>query len=202
MKNLLNLPYRDREWEANCRISPLWSRIYGCFYFPHIHTGCQAIASTHSGWEHVSVSFEDRCPTFAEMTEIKNFFFETTDVVFQIHPHEKDYVNHHPHTLHMWRPIGINVTTPNEEAVLSRYDFFGNTLTYKHSKTKEGEYVAIYKPTWATWEEVCEVKHTVFGDEIAIQFQTTPGQDLNEKHIILLWKHKNNFPLPDKMLVL
>lgn len=202
MKNLLSLPYRDRDWERSCQVSPLLSRIYGCFYFPHMDTGCQAIASMHSGWEHVSVSFENRCPTFLEMSEIKNFFFKPDEVVFQIHPKKEDYINHHPYTLHMWRPCGINVTMPNVESILSRYDFFGTTFTYRYGKANGEEFVAIYKPTWATWDEVCTAKLDIFGDNVAIQFQKNPTQDINDKHIILVWKFRNNFPIPPKHLVL
>jgi hypothetical protein len=56
-------------------------------------------------WEHVSVHCDGRCPTWEEMQEVKGLFWEDHEVVIQIHPDRKHYVNSHPHTLHMWRVI-------------------------------------------------------------------------------------------------
>jgi len=65
-------------------------------------------------WEHVSVSliYADRCPTWQEMCFIKNIFWDEEDSVIQYHPAKKDYVNYHPHTLHLWNPIGFAIPTP------------------------------------------------------------------------------------------
>jgi hypothetical protein len=67
-------------------------------------------------WEHVSVSVrvpgETRCPTWEEMCEIKDMFWDKDETVIQYHPAEADYVNMHPHTLHLWKPIGVELPTP------------------------------------------------------------------------------------------
>ena len=63
-------------------------------------------------WEHVSVSTAVRCPTWEEMCEVKSLFWDPEDVVIQFHPPESEYVNCHPFTLHMWRPIGIDIPRP------------------------------------------------------------------------------------------
>ncbi len=55
----------------------------------------RAIASTGMGWDHVSVSLEDRCPTWDEMCWIKKLFFEPDECCMQLHPPESDYVNFH-----------------------------------------------------------------------------------------------------------
>jgi hypothetical protein len=55
-------------------------------------------------WEHVSVSFEDRTPTWEEMCRVKNMFWLPEEAVVQYHPPESVYVNCHPHCLHLWRP--------------------------------------------------------------------------------------------------
>lgn len=62
------------------------------------------IASDGEGWEHVSVSLPDRCPTWDEMCVIKNLFWGDEDCVVQYHPPKSEYVNNHPFTLHLWRP--------------------------------------------------------------------------------------------------
>jgi hypothetical protein len=58
-------------------------------------------------WEHVSVHIEEygkqRIPTWNEMCQIKDLFWKDDEVVVQFHPDKKDYVNCHPHVLHLWR---------------------------------------------------------------------------------------------------
>jgi hypothetical protein len=70
----------------------------------HIHL--QVIASVGGGWDHVSVSpvGPQRTPTWEEMCYVKDLFFTEDEVCVQYHPAKKDYVNHHPFTLHIWRP--------------------------------------------------------------------------------------------------
>jgi len=68
----------------------------------------RVIASDGGGWEHVSVSLENRCPTWKEMAHIKSLFWGDEDLVIQYHPPEEDYVNVHPFCLHLWRKSGTN----------------------------------------------------------------------------------------------
>lgn len=87
----------------------------------------RCIASDGMGWEHVSVSLPERCPTWAEMHFIKTQFWDAEDTVMQLHPPESSYVNCHPYCLHLWRPtdgrpiplppsllVGPRVTVSNE----------------------------------------------------------------------------------------
>lgn len=67
----------------------------------------KVIASDGLGWEHVSVSRSDRTPTWDEMCQIKDLFWDSEDCVVQYHPAKKDYVNVHNHCLHLWRTEGI-----------------------------------------------------------------------------------------------
>ncbi len=76
-------------------------------------TGLWIIASDGAGWEHVSVSAPGRCPSWGEMCRVKELFWDPEDVVIQYHPAASDYVNTHPHTLHLWRPIGVELPTPD-----------------------------------------------------------------------------------------
>jgi hypothetical protein len=86
------------------------------------------IASDGEGWEHVSVHAyrrtvavsspaQMRTPTWKEMCFVKRLFWDGEDEVVQYHPRESEYVNCHPHTLHLWRPIGVAFPMPPAELV-------------------------------------------------------------------------------------
>lgn len=80
------------------------------------------VASSGLGWDHVSVHLTEkkgnewklvqRTPTWAEMCWIKDFFFAPDEVAIQFHPRKEDYVNVHPYVLHLWRPHGVEMPTP------------------------------------------------------------------------------------------
>ena len=70
------------------------------------------VASWGGGWEHVSVSLKNRCPTWDEMCMVKEIFWKDDEVVVQFHPKKSEYVNIHPYCLHMWRNIGSEFETP------------------------------------------------------------------------------------------
>lgn len=71
------------------------------------------IASDGLGWDHVSVSRTDRCPTWEEMCQVKDIFWDKEDVVVQYHPADSEYVNNHKFCLHMWRWQGGEFPTPD-----------------------------------------------------------------------------------------
>ncbi len=75
------------------------------------------VISNGDGWEHVSVSLKGRCPRWQEMCYIKSLFWDDEEVVVQYHPKKSEYVNLHPHCLHLWKPIGIDIPTPPKEMV-------------------------------------------------------------------------------------
>ncbi len=70
------------------------------------------IASDGMGWEHVSVSRQDRPPTWDEMCQIKAMFWDEEDCVVQYHPPRSEYVNNHPNCLHLWRPLDVAMPMP------------------------------------------------------------------------------------------
>lgn len=77
------------------------------------------IASDGLGWEHVSVHVEminhpkrTYTPTWEDMCKVKAMFWDGEDVVIQFHPRESEYVNNHPNTLHLWRPVGAEIPIP------------------------------------------------------------------------------------------
>lgn len=62
------------------------------------------IASDGGGWDHVSVSTPYRCPTWDEMCQVKEMFWnDPDDWAVQYHPPMSRYVNNHPYCLHLWR---------------------------------------------------------------------------------------------------
>ena len=71
------------------------------------------IASDELGWEHVSVSRRDRCPTWDEMCQVKDMFWTRDEAVMQLHPPERDYVSDHPYCLHLWRPVDQPIPLPD-----------------------------------------------------------------------------------------
>lgn len=97
---------------------------FGAFYLTHVRTAIIVIASDGSDdvpWEHVSARARDhkgeRVPTWEEMYWLKSLFWDDEECVVQYHPPKSDYVNNHPHVLHLWKPIGIEMPRPPSIAV-------------------------------------------------------------------------------------
>lgn len=63
-------------------------------------------------WEHVSVSTRTRCPTWEEMCWVKSLCWGDDECVVEFHPPKADYVNCHPHCLHLWKPVGVELPRP------------------------------------------------------------------------------------------
>lgn len=74
--------------------------------------GLRCIASDGGGWEHLSVSYPDRTPSWDDMCLAKRLFWDEEDCVVQFHPPKSAYVNHHPHCLHLWRQVGQEFNQP------------------------------------------------------------------------------------------
>lgn len=94
----------------------------GCFVVRTLTRKLYCIASNGAGWEHVSVhgvypsSGSEFTPSWEDMCLIKQLFWEDEDCVLQYHPRKSQYVNCHPHTLHLWRPV--NAEIPEPETIL------------------------------------------------------------------------------------
>ena len=73
---------------------------------------CVVVWSNGGGWDHVSISFADRCPTWEEMCVVKKIFFNPEETVIEYHPAESQYVNTFPYCLHLWRPQQAEIPTP------------------------------------------------------------------------------------------
>ena len=74
--------------------------------------GLRILCSDGLGWDHVSVSRNDRCPTWEEMQWVRTKFFTDHETVMQIHPPLKDHINCHPFCLHLWRPQKKEIPRP------------------------------------------------------------------------------------------
>lgn len=70
------------------------------------------IASDLMGWEHVSVSRQDRCLTWGEMCQVKDMFWDDSDCVMQLHPPKSEHINNHPYCLHLWKPLQKEIPMP------------------------------------------------------------------------------------------
>lgn len=87
---------------------------YGFFVVPQVSGDLQIIASDGQSWDHVSVSLENRCPTWDEMQRIKELFFDDNETVVQFHPRKSRYVNQMPYCLHLWKRQGSHYELPAE----------------------------------------------------------------------------------------
>lgn len=72
----------------------------------------RVIASNDMGWDHVSVSCADRCPTWEEMEHVKRSFFWPHETCMQLHVPEAEHINCHPYCLHIWRPHALPIPRP------------------------------------------------------------------------------------------
>jgi hypothetical protein len=85
----------------------------GAFFVPFGKVKLHCIASCGAGWDHVSVSLPDRCPTWEEMSFVKDLFFEPDETAMQLHVPHSDHVNYHPNCLHLWRPQRTRIPLPS-----------------------------------------------------------------------------------------
>ena len=58
----------------------------GEIYFPAQREPMAVVWSFGGGWEHVSVSYRRRVPTWAEMCKVKDMFWNDEETVVQYHP--------------------------------------------------------------------------------------------------------------------
>jgi len=70
------------------------------------------VFSWGQGWEHLSVSQRNKTPSWDIMCRIKNVFWGEDEVCVEYHPKKEDYVNLHPHCLHIWKEVGKEFPTP------------------------------------------------------------------------------------------
>ena len=86
----------------------------GAFLIPSPIDGqtLKVVASSGDGWDHVSVSRENRCPNWTEMDHVKRLFFKDNEVAMQLHVPPDEHINFHPYCLHLWRPLDVEIPRP------------------------------------------------------------------------------------------
>jgi hypothetical protein len=77
----------------------------------------RCIASDGDDWNHVSVSLPNRCPTWDEMSFVKNQFWGEDDTVIQFHPKKSQHINNHRFCLHLWQKQGQEHELPPSDMV-------------------------------------------------------------------------------------
>jgi hypothetical protein len=100
-------PYRRAHWQDP---TDMGDRQNGYFVIPK--QGMVIVVSSGGGWDHISVSLKDRCPTWDELEQVKHRFWDVTDTVMQLHVPLADHKNCHPFCLHLWRPLNVEIPRP------------------------------------------------------------------------------------------
>lgn len=92
------------------RFSSTVGFVGGAFQRDHI----RMIVGVGDGWEHVSVSRNDKqIPTWDDMNKVKNWFWEEEDAVMQLHPPKSQYLSYPDvEVLHLWRPLDAHIPMP------------------------------------------------------------------------------------------
>lgn len=115
MLNLYKLP----KWVERVphHTGEIGDKYNGCFLLAsneNAQETLRVIASSDSddtGWDHLSVSLYNRCPTWSEMEFIKKLFLGDV-IAYQLHLPSKDHINIHPYVLHIWRPWRKEIPLP------------------------------------------------------------------------------------------
>jgi hypothetical protein len=81
----------------------------GAFILPD---DLRVIACNGDGWDHVSVSREDRIPSWYDMELVKRMFFKDDETAMQLHLPPAKHINQHPNVLHLWRPHNVLIPLP------------------------------------------------------------------------------------------
>lgn len=98
--------YRMRHPEVLRRYGSFGDGTCGVFELPSVidRQTLRVVASAGEGWDHVSVSRQNRCPNWAEMEQVKRLFFKDDETAVQFHVPPSKHINIHPYCLHLWRP--------------------------------------------------------------------------------------------------
>lgn len=71
--------------------------------------GTVCFSDDEDGWEHVSFApyHKEKTPTWADMCELKDVFWDEEEEAIQIHPKKSQYVNITDNCLHLWARPGL-----------------------------------------------------------------------------------------------
>ena len=87
----------------------------GVMAFKHTMTQMAVIISEQTeqdgkNWLHVSMSYRDKMPDYHDLLKVKNTFIGEDKDAVMVLPKEKDKVNHHPYTLHLFHCLSKDIT--------------------------------------------------------------------------------------------
>lgn len=117
MRNLNDLnQHRAVDWELRA-MGAVGDANGGCFLLDCHGIQLAVMASSGGGWDHISVSTPQRCPTWLEMEHARKLFAKPHEVWMQFGVPTKDHINCHPYCLHWWRPLHREVRLPPSEFV-------------------------------------------------------------------------------------
>jgi hypothetical protein len=112
MRNLNDLnQYRAIDWELRA-VGAVGDANGGCFLIERNGVELRIMAASGGGWDHISVSTAERCPTWMEMEYVRKLFAKPNEVWLQFGVPSKDHINVHAHCLHWWRPLHREVRLP------------------------------------------------------------------------------------------
>lgn len=158
------------------------------------------------GWEHVSMDIDfptERVPNFQEMSILKDMFWNSTEITMQVFPAEKDYVNCHPYTLHLWRNVKFSAIEKTMMAEIQQANRAATELLGKKAGVcmlpSNSMKVAVCGGNeWPNWDSLHQIKKEFWGsDKAAVVFTVGQTVDLTSNHCIVLWDAKQ-FSLPPK----
>lgn len=61
-------------------------------------------------WQHVSVSYGDHLPSWADLSMVKRIWMGNETTALQVFPPASRWVSIHPYVLHLWRSLDGDVT--------------------------------------------------------------------------------------------
>ena len=97
----------------------------GFFIIPrNNNTFYQVVASSGSGWDHVSVclldrkgNFIERTVTWDEMCLVKEMLFNDDEAVIEIHTSDEFEMYEKDYTIDLWKPLNKEMPLPNPDLV-------------------------------------------------------------------------------------
>lgn len=114
MKKYAEITRDNRMWDAQKTIygNAAWVKLPDC------GTATVIWGENEEGYEHVSVCPKkkydklgrENLPTWNDMCILNDMFFYDDEEVYQIHPKKDQYVNKMENCLHLWKPIGFDMT--------------------------------------------------------------------------------------------
>ena len=164
-----------------------------------------AINFRDDDFEHVLLNPKNRLPTYEEMANLKDIFWDQNEVTMQVHPAKSQYVNIEKYALHLWRHRGMSAT-PERKLVQRIQKAYADAKSSYYPPEKkvifeDNKLIIFGGNKWPSWDEICILKQKYWeSEEAAVQFNLGKEKDLNPEHCIILWD-ASDMILPKKEFV-